>query len=214
MIVANRLTPLSQQEASRALAEAYARVTGGPPTDRVLALLLAQTGLETGRWQKIHNFNFGNAKADLSYPLVTQFPCSEVEHGVEQFFDPPDPHCNFRAYTNAADGAVDYIKVLQSRPHWWNGLQTEDPNAFVDALATAPKYFTGNPVVYKQAMLSLFDEFRPLVRAAARGRRSASLPSRLRSSSERFAGHAVGSRAPGRCHSRSFEHALPWRATA
>ena len=200
MIVANRLTPLSQQEASLALAEAYARVTGGPPTDRVLALLLAQTAFETGRWQKIHNFNFGNAKADLSYPLVTQFRCSEVEQGVEQFFDPPDPHCNFRAYTNAADGAVDYIKVLQSRPHWWNGLQTEDPNAFVDALATAPKYSTGNPAVYKQAMASLFDEFRPLVPAAARGRRSASLPSRPRSLSERSAARAVASRAAARCH--------------
>ena len=200
MIVANRLTPLSQQEASLALAEAYARVTGGPPTDRVLALLLAQTGFETARWQKIHNFNFGNAKADLSYPLVTQFRCSEVEQGVEQFFDPPDPHCNFRAYTNAADGAVDYIKVLQSRPHWWNGLQTEDPTAFVDALATAPKYFTGNPAVYKQAMASLFDEFRPLVPAAARGRRSASLPSRSRFLSERSAARAVARSAPARCH--------------
>jgi len=200
MIVANRLTPLSQQDASRALAEAYARVTGGPPTDRVLALLLAQTAFETGRWQKIHNFNFGNAKADLSYPLVTQFRCSEVEQGVEQFFDPPDSHCNFRAYTNAADGAVDYIKVLQSRPHWWNGLQTEDPTAFVDALATAPKYFTGNPAVYKQAMASLFDEFRPLVPAAARGRRSASLPSRQQSLSERSAARVVASPTPARRH--------------
>jgi len=198
MIVPNQLTPLSQHDASRALAEAYARVTGGPPSDRVLALLLAQTGFETARWQKLHNFNFGNAKADLSYPLVTQFRCSEVEHGVEQVFDPPDPHCNFRAYTNAADGAVDYVKVLQSRPHWWNGLQTEDPGAFVDALATAPKYFTGNPVVYKQAIASLFDEFRPLVPAAARGRRSASLPSRSRFSSERSATRAVGSSAHAR----------------
>ena len=202
MIVENRLTPLSQQEASRALVEAHARVTGGPPNARVLALLLAQTAFETGRWQKIHNFNFGNAKAELSYPLVTQFRCSEVEHGVEQFFDPPDLHCNFRAYTNAADGAVDYIKVLQSRPHWWSGLQTEDPSAFVDALATAPKYFTGNPVVYKGAVVSLFSEFRPLVLAAARGRRSASLPSRPRSSSERSAARAIGRRFTAR-HARS-----------
>ncbi|MES1174937.1 MAG: hypothetical protein ABUL62_11485 [Myxococcales bacterium] len=193
MIVENRLTPLSQQDASRALGEAYARVTGGFPTARVLALLLAQTAFETGRWRKIHNFNFGNAKAALDYPLITQFRCSEVERGVEQFFNPPDPHCNFRAYTNAADGAADYIKVLQSRPHWWNGLQTEDPNGFVDALATAPKYFTGNPAVYKSALVSLFDEFRPLVHAAARGRRSASLPSRPRSSSERSAAHAADS---------------------
>src|SRR5450432_3658502 len=187
MIVANRLTPLTRQDAAAALAEAYARVTGGPPSARVLALLLAHTAFETGRWQKLHNFNFGNVKAAASFSFITQFRCSEVEQGVEQFFDPPDPHCNFRAYANAADGAVDHVKVLQSRPHWWNGLQTEDPGAFVDALATAPKYFTGNPAVYKRAVASLFDELRPLVRAAVRLPRLASSPSLLRSSSVRFA---------------------------
>ena len=191
MIVENRLTPLTRQEATSALVEAYSRVTGGAPTARVLALLLAHTAFETGYWQKLHNFNFGNAKADLSYPLITQFRCSEVDHGVELFFDPPDPHCNFRAYVNPADGAADYIKVLESRPHWWNGLQTEDPNAFVDALAIAPKYFTGNPVSYKRAIASLFDEFRPLAEAAARRPCWAPSPSRLRSSSARFVGRGV-----------------------
>jgi hypothetical protein len=196
MIVENRLTPLSLQDATRALTEAYIRATGGAPSARVLALLLAQTAFETGHWQKLHNFNFGNAKADLSYPLITRFRCSEVEQGIEQFFDPPDPHCNFRAYTNPADGAVDYIRVLQSRPHWWNGLQTEDPNAFVDALATIPKYFTGNPVIYKHAVASLFDELRPLAGAAVRRPCSASLPSPPRSSSVRFAGRGVARVTP------------------
>ena len=198
MIVANRLTPLTRQDAAAALAEAYARVTGGPPSGRVLALLLSHTAFETGRWLKLHNFNFGNVKAAPSFSFITQFRCSEVENGVEQFFDPPDPRCNFRAYSNAADGAVDYIKVLQSRPHWWAGLQSEDPAAFVDALATPPKYFTGDPAAYKRAIASLFDEFRPLARAAVRAPRSASLPSRPRSSWARFAVRGVGSVATGR----------------
>jgi len=191
MIVENRLTPLTLPEAARALGEAYTRVTGASPSTRLLALLLAQSAFETGRWQKIHNFNFGNAKASLDYPLITRFRCSEVEQGVEHFFDPPDPHCNFRAYNSAADGAVDHVKVLQSRPHWWNGLQTEDPNAFVDALATSPKYFTGNPLTYKSAVASLFDEFSPLALAAARRSPLASLPSRPPSSSARFADRGV-----------------------
>lgn len=190
MIVADRLTPLTRQEATSALVEAYTRATGGAPSTRVLALLLAHTALETQRWQKLHNFNFGNAKADLSYPLIAQFRCSEVENGIEQFFDPPDPHCNFRAYADAADGAVDYLRVLQSRAHWWNGLQSEDPNAFVDGLATVPKYFTGNPAAYKRAVASLFDEFRPLVGAAARRPCWAPSPSLLQSSSARFAGRS------------------------
>ena len=198
MIVADRLTPLTRQVAATALAEAYARVTGGPPSMGVLALLLAHTAFETGRWQKLHNFNFGNVKAGPTFSFIAQFRCSEVESGVERFFEPPDPHCNFRAYSNPADGAVDYVKVLQSRPHWWAGLQTEDPAAFVDALATPPKYFTGDPAAYKRAIASLFAEFRPLVRAAVPAPHLASLPSRPRFSWARSSGRGAGRGASAR----------------
>lgn len=166
MIVKDMLTPLSRDDASRAFLAAYQQLTGKPPTAAVLALLLAQSAFETGHWKSLHHFNFGNAKAGPNYPLITQFRCSEVENGVETFYDPPHPQCNFRAYENAAAGALDYLKVLQNRPHWWQGLHTGDPSAFVDALATPPKYFTGNPVVYKRSVVSLFNGFLPLARAA------------------------------------------------
>jgi hypothetical protein len=163
MIVENKLTPLTRDEAARALSAAYQRLTGSLPRPGVLALLLAQSALETGNWQKIHNFNFGNAKAALNYPLIVQFRCSELDaQGVELFFDPPDPHCNFRAYNDAASGALDYLKVLHSRPTWWQGLHTENPSSFVDALATPPKYFTANPDRYKRTVTALFESFRPL----------------------------------------------------
>jgi hypothetical protein len=167
MIVKDTLTPLSRDEASRAFLSAYQQLTGKLPTPAVLALLLAQSAFETGHWKSLHNFNFGNAKAGPSYPLVTQFRCSEVdEHGAEHFYDPPDPHCNFRAYNDAAAGALDYLRVLQQRPHWWQGLHTGDPAAFVDALATPPKYFTGNASVYKRSVASLFQTFFPLAEVA------------------------------------------------
>lgn len=166
MIVENRLTPLDRDTAANALADAYQRLTGVLPSEKVATLLLAQSALETGHWKSIHNFNFGNLKASPEYPSIVQFRCSEVENGVETFYDPPDPHCNFRAYATASDGAFDYLKVLQSRPHWWRGLHTEDPSAFVDQLATPPKYFTANPARYKAALVSLYEQFLPLVRAA------------------------------------------------
>jgi hypothetical protein len=165
VIVANRLTPLDAREAGRALFSAYTTFTGRPPSDRVGALLLAQSALETGNWQKIHNYNFGNAKARPEYPTITQFRCSEVIDGVERFFDPPDPQCNFRAYATASEGALDYLKVLHSQSHWWQGLQTGDPSAFVDGLATPPKYFTADPPKYKRALTALFEQFHPLVTA-------------------------------------------------
>jgi hypothetical protein len=167
MIVKDTLTPLSRDDASRAFLIAYQQLTGKLPTPAVLALLLAQSAFETGHWKSLHNFNFGNAKAGPGYPLVTQFRCSEVDAlGVEHFYDPPDPHCNFRAYDNAAAGALDYLKVLQNRPHWWQGLHSEDPSAFVDALAMPPKYFTGNVAVYKRSVVSLFGTFYPLAEVA------------------------------------------------
>lgn len=162
MIVQDRLTPLAPEQAAAALATAYRELTGTTPTPAVLALLVAQSALETGHWQSIHNFNFGNQKAHASYPMIVQFRCSEIVDGVERFFDPPDPHCRFRAYDNAAAGALDYVKVLRSREHWWQGLHTGDPIAFVNALATPPKYFTANPERYKRTLVSLVRKYGPL----------------------------------------------------
>jgi hypothetical protein len=177
MIVENRLTPLDRETAASALSVAYLLLTGRLPREKVLALLLAQSALETGHWKKIHNHNFGNVKAGAGYPLIVQFRCSEVdENGVETFYDPPDPHCNFRAYETAADGAVDYLKILQRRPHWWRGLHTEDPSAFVDALATPPKYFTANPEKYKGTLASLYKGFLPLARTALKSQQPSQDP--------------------------------------
>jgi len=162
VIVQNKITALKPSEAAAALATAYERLIGAPPSSPVLALLIAQSALETGNWKKIHNYNFGNQKAGATFPLIVQFRCSEIVNGVEKFFDPPAPECNFRAYEDAAAGALDYLRVLHARPHWWQGLLTEDPSAFVDALATPPKYFTANPALYKSALTSLFLQYRPL----------------------------------------------------
>jgi hypothetical protein len=167
MIIQDKLTPLTRDEATRALLAAYKQLTGALPSTAVLALLVAQSAFETGHWKSLHHFNFGNAKAGAGYPLITQFRCSEVDaQGVEHFYDPPHPQCNFRAYPDAAAGALDYLKVLKSRSHWWLGLHTADPGAFVDALATAPKYFTGNVAIYKRSIISLFKSFFPLAEVA------------------------------------------------
>jgi hypothetical protein len=162
VIVENKLTLLSPPEAATALAAAYQRLVGALPSQPVLALLIAQSALETGNWRKIHNYNFGNQKAGASYPLIVQFRCSELVNGVEKVFDPPAPECNFRAYESATAGALDYLRVLHARPHWWQGLQTGDPSTFVDALATPPKYFTANSALYKSALTSLFQQYGPL----------------------------------------------------
>lgn len=147
------LTPMTADSAAAALAEGYRRVTGKAPDQRILGLLIGQTALETGNWKSIHNFNFGNAKSTDSDPYYQNFRCSEIIGGSEQFFDPPDPHCRFAAHLTAADGAAHYIRVLQHRPNWWNGLQTGTVPGFIDGLTTQPyAYFTANKDLYEKGL--------------------------------------------------------------
>lgn len=166
MIVPNKLTRLRPQDAAAALAAAYEQLTGIAPAQPVLGLLIAQSALETADWQSIHNFNFGNQKAGSSYPMIVQFRCSEIVNGVEQFYEPPAPECNFRAYETSASGALDYLRVLRGREHWWQGLHTGDPSAFVDALATPPRYFTASPALYKRVLIERLEQYGSLAEGA------------------------------------------------
>jgi hypothetical protein len=184
VIVAHRRTPLTREQVARELVRAYRQVTSALPSDGVATLLLAHTAFETGHWQKIHNHNIGNVKASPAFPKIVQLRCTEVEGGVEKVFEPPDPRCNFRAYDTPAEGAVDYVRVLRSRPHWWKGLHTESPSAFARALATPPKYFTGNPAAAERALAGLAERFRPLAGGAVRAQAWSLCSSRPRSSGE------------------------------
>jgi hypothetical protein len=150
--VPNKLTPLTPEQAAKALADGYKLVTGHLPSKRILSLLIGQTALETGNWKSLHNYNFGNAKASGSDPFYQFFRCSEIENGVEVFYDPPHPTCKFTAHPTAAEGAAHYIRVLQKRAHWWKGLQTGTVQGFIEGLTTAPKYFTASPSLYLKVL--------------------------------------------------------------
>ena len=100
MIVENKLTPLTREQAAQALSAAYRQLMGALPTAGVMALLLAQSALETGNWQKIHNFNFGNAKAGVDYPLIVS--CGEVRASCTSLsVMPPMAACRIRTRTSS-----------------------------------------------------------------------------------------------------------------
>jgi len=151
--IPNKSTPLSAEQAVKAISDGYQIVTGKRPTPIILALLAGQSALETGNWGSgIHNYNFGNKKWSSQDRNWQFFRCSEIINGKEVFFDPPDPACKFAAYGTAAEGAAAYIRLLQSRPHWWSGLQSGTVDGFIAGLTTAPKYFTANPTQYKNVL--------------------------------------------------------------
>lgn len=161
--IPDKLTPLTAEQAAGALSTAYKRVTGAFPTQRILGLLVAQTAQETGRWQRLHNYGFGNLKASSSDPYYQGFRCWEVVNGQTVWYEADNPMCRFAAYLTAEDGAERYIRLLQKRPHWWNGLQTGTVDGFIDGLTTVPKFFTGDAGVYARNMTQFLSEYGAVV---------------------------------------------------
>lgn len=165
-LVPDKVTPMTAQQVALAFRSAYETVCGKTPSNACLALLVAQSALETGRWKSIHWFNFGNVKAGQDYTgKYCQFRCNEVINGKVQWFDPPHPQTNFRAFDSADTGAVDHIRFLSQRKRYakaWEVAQLGMPLAFVDALKSAG-YFTADAGPYARAVASLWNEYMKLV---------------------------------------------------
>lgn len=117
-------TPLNPDAAFHVIAAAYHDVEGGEISDRTLALLAAQSAYETGRWQNMRNFNFGNLiKGSAKVPYV-------VILGRK-----------WRAYATAPEGAEDWLRLIKTRyPNAWKAALAGDPLPFVAALG-AGGYF-------------------------------------------------------------------------
>lgn len=163
---------LELTEVREAFACAYHRVFGIRPSAEALALLLAHSALETGRWKAgLWCYNFGNKKASLTYPgWHCYFRCNELINGKYEWFDPPHPQTRFRAYLTAADGAEAQIRFLGTatragKPNRyqaaWNALLAGLPQEFCAALHRAG-YFTAHLGPYQKAVVGLYNEYLPL----------------------------------------------------
>jgi hypothetical protein len=177
--VSPRPTPFTFESAAEAM-----RAALGRPSREVLALALAKCALETGRWQKIFNYNYGNIKAGASY--VGMYTClpilNEVIKGRVRWFRPDgevirlqggtftptsaprvavppgEPQTRMRAHANRFDGAFEYASFMRSRSAMWSAMHTGDPHAFVPAMK-AGGYFTADAAVYERSVRSIWKEF-------------------------------------------------------
>lgn len=182
--VSQKLTPLSFELAREALAAGLREADGVAISREVLALAMAKCALETGRFQKIWNSNFGNIKASEKY--VGMFTCitlNEVDAaGKVHWYAPegevlrlaggtftptsaprvavPDghPQTRMRAHANRFDGAYHYGEFMQARQALWAALKLGEPVRFVHAMKLA-RYFTADETAYAKAVASLFREF-------------------------------------------------------
>jgi hypothetical protein len=180
--VAPEKTPLSFEQASRVMSAALLSQLGEAPRVEVLALALAKTALETGRWSAIYCDNWGNVKAGGEY--VGMFTCITLNEvlkgeGVVWFapegrltrkggevtgerheVPPGHPQTRMRAYANAFDGAHSYVDFVAGGRYRdaWAELLSGNAHDYVMALH-AKGYFTADPAVYSKAVLSLHREF-------------------------------------------------------
>jgi hypothetical protein len=169
-----KATPLDANTAIWALKEAWVKLFGDHISTEALCVLAAQSALETGRWQKINNYNFGNLKM-LDDKSFTMFATGEniwnnnLKKTEYKWFEPPHIQTSFRSYDNPIDGAIDYLSFLsnrQSSEGWRNQaykkafefLRQGKPKEFGYALHEAG-YYTANPDVYTAGVVRLFDEF-------------------------------------------------------
>lgn len=166
IIVPKVRTALDDETAVQALDDAYLAVTAKRPSPAVLALMAAQTDVETGSYQEMYCNNWGGNKAMTGFPMVFQSQTKEMGPDGKTLVvvKPPDARCNFQAFASPAEGAREYVKRLMRRPSWWNGLHTESVEGFVDGLHT-PSYFTADPEVYKEAMRKRLARLLPLFEA-------------------------------------------------
>jgi hypothetical protein len=182
--VAPAVTALSFDEAASSVLAAL-QATGEKISRQCHATALAKTALETGRWQHIYNYNYGNVKAATSY--IGMYTCIKLNEVLKRdgkdtvvWFAPegeltgrnghligapvqvPEghPQTRMRVHANSVDGAYEYVEFVSSRRYLdaWEELLVGDPVGYVAALHQAG-YFTADPVPYTKAVVSLYGEF-------------------------------------------------------
>lgn len=155
-------TVMTADDAAKYLAAAYKKVAGKAANFNIMKLLIGQWAGETGNGASMFNYNFGNTmpvETDKYYQILH---ASEIIDGQEVKLDE-----KFAAYKTPAEGALAYINVLKSRPHWWNGLQSGTVDGFINGLTTAPKYFTASADLYKKLLISRINAYLPAAKKYA-----------------------------------------------
>lgn len=169
-------TPITSAQAVAILAAAYEQAIGRPPKPATLAILVAQSALETGQWSSMWLWNWGNIRG--SYRGVSQ-----SIKGANEIIDGkrvagPDVEAGFRAYPDAAAGAVDFVRFLGVDTTPDNGR----PNRYADAWACAEAgdvdgycrelseagYYTANVARYTMGVRALVEQYRPICEAQLR----------------------------------------------
>lgn len=181
-------TPMTFDEAEDCMSWALKEHIKAIPAPEVLALALAKTALETGRWTSLWNGNWGNVKASPNYEgmytcitlneclkrngkLVTVWFAPEGElsanpaKGGKLIGTPlkvPEghPQTRMRAYANNYDGVDNYVSFVATGRYSkaWQALLTGNAVSYIHELKVAG-YFTAPEATYVKTVAALQHEF-------------------------------------------------------
>lgn len=185
-------TQVTAADAVRAFRRA-ARDMWGTSKPETIAILTAQSALESGRWESMWNFNPSNIKH--SHKRLGRYTCIRLNEvlmrngkRVVVWFDPvmgelygrngpaknPNQPCELppghyqtrmRAFDTFAEGVSDKLDFLCWRRYAAAKEQAMagDPSAYVHAVRAAG-YFTANLKPYLRAVLSLYRTYLPIAK--------------------------------------------------
>lgn len=132
-------TKLSINEARAILKEALTKELGRAPTAAELKMMMAQSALETGDWNKMWHWNFGNAVVGRSganwYRLKHKNPAEDMTH-------------KYRVFDSAAAGATYYVKLVHGRYIKAFDLFSSGDTMAIAAAFKEKGYFEADPVKY------------------------------------------------------------------
>lgn len=149
--VAAQRTPVEPGRLRAALATAHKQQTGTEASSRMLDVLTAQVSLETGRGERMYNFNFGGIKGQGPSGATARYRTTEIAA------DGSELHITdgFRAYRSLQEGANDYLATLKSRyPTALAAAYRGDVDGFAQALKQRG-YFTAHLDDYSAALRGL-----------------------------------------------------------
>ena len=148
-------TPQAPAAARTQIAASYREVTGQEPSPEALAMLMAHSAGETGRWRKMSGWNYG---------FVTTLG------GHDWFELPPNP-LKFKWYGSAPEGCRDWLETIRDNfPDAWAVVGSGDAAAYVLGLHKGKhgSYFGDAPVAqYERLVRLLYGELLPLAGGVA-----------------------------------------------
>ena len=152
-------TPLERNHMPYYLREAWKSIYGKYPPSKTLAILYAQTVLETGG-SMLRNNNWGNIKKKLGLKY-TSYEAGEYLNGGYYLFHPYHKQTFFAAWDTPLEGAIGYINFLANRQRYakaWQALLKGDPQIYCIELKNGG-YFTAPLSHYVNIVVRLFNEF-------------------------------------------------------